>query len=117
MLQNIRSRWLPISQVTGLQIAPIGRLGVREVLCLGGRFRFGGVCAGVCDPVVDECKEPVEAAGGQLAERDFWPQAGQVRFTVEPRDAEGVQSRGQPAAVLLAVIRNAKGFRRLTGCG
>jgi hypothetical protein len=24
MLQNIRSRWLPISRVTGLQIAPIG---------------------------------------------------------------------------------------------
>lgn len=56
------------------------RLGVREVLRLGGRFRFGGVCAGVRDPVVDECKEPVEAVGGQLAERDFWPQAGQVRF-------------------------------------
>jgi hypothetical protein len=78
---------------------------VREVLCLGARFGFGGVCAGVCDPLVDECKELVEAVGGQLAERDFWPHAGQIRFTVEPRDAKGVQSRSQPAAVLLAVIR------------
>jgi hypothetical protein len=69
---------------------------VREVLCLGARFGFGGVCPGVCDPVVDEWKEPVEAVGGQIAERDFWPQAGQVRFTVEPRGVEGVQPRGQP---------------------
>jgi hypothetical protein len=30
-------------------------------------------------------------------------EGGQVCFTVEPRDAEGVQPRGQPAAVLLAV--------------
>ena len=60
------------------------RLGVREVLFLGSRFGFGGVCADVCDPVADECQEPLEAVGGQLAERDFRPQAGQVRFTVEP---------------------------------
>ena len=34
------------------------------------------------------------------------PAAGRTApFTVEPRDAEGVQPRGQPAAVLLAVIR------------
>ena len=50
-------------------------------------------------------RRPVEAAGGQLAERDFRPQAGQVRLAVEPRDAQGVQSLGQPAAVLLAVVR------------
>ncbi|MGB6579293.1 MAG: hypothetical protein WBF34_15390 [Streptosporangiaceae bacterium] len=78
---------------------------MREVLFLGGRFGVGGVCADVCDPVADECEEPVEAVGGQLAERDFRPQAGQVRLAVKLRDAQGVPSRGQPAAVLLAVVR------------
>jgi hypothetical protein len=38
----------------------------------------GGVCAGVCDPALDECQEAVQAIGGQRAERDFRPQAGQV---------------------------------------
>jgi hypothetical protein len=78
---------------------------VREVLWLGGRFGFGGVGADVCDPVADECQEAIEAVGGQLAERDFRPQAGQVRLAVKPRDAQGVQSRGQSAVVLLAVVR------------
>ena len=55
--------------------------------------------ADVCDPVADECQKPVEAAGSQLAERDFRPQAGQVRLAVEPRDAQGVQALGQPGAV------------------
>ena len=63
---------------------PIRRLGVREGLCLGSRFGFGGVCADVCDPVANERQEPLEAVDGHLAERDFRPQAGQVRFTVEP---------------------------------
>ena len=57
---------------------------MREVLCLGTLFGFGGVWADVCNPMADECQEPLEAVGGQLTERDFRPQAGQVRFTVEP---------------------------------
>jgi hypothetical protein len=32
-----------------------------------------------------ECQEAVEAAGSQLAERDFRPKVGQVRLAVEPR--------------------------------
>jgi len=36
---------------------------------------------------------------------DFRPQAGQVPLAVEPRDAQGVQSPGQLAAVVLAVVR------------
>jgi hypothetical protein len=34
---------------------------------------------------------PLEAVGGQFAERDFRPQAGKVRFPVEPRDAQGAR--------------------------
>jgi len=66
---------------------------------------LGGVRAGVCDPAADEYQEAVEAAGGQLAERDFRPQDGQVPLAVEPRDAQGAQSPGQPAAVLLVLVR------------
>src|SRR5690349_19393285 len=62
-----------------LTTAPNGG-SMHEVLFLGGWFWVGGVCADVCDPAVDECQETVEAAGGQLAERDFRPQAGQVPF-------------------------------------
>ena len=75
-----------------------------EVLLPGGRFGFGGVCGDVGDPAVDECQETAEAAGGQLAQRDFRPRAGQVPFAVEPRDAQGMQSPGQLATVWLAVI-------------
>ncbi len=71
------------------------------LLCLGGRFGFGGVGAGVCNPVVDECEEAVEAVGGQVAERDFRPQAGQVRLTVEPRDAVDVRNTGNRAIITL----------------
>jgi hypothetical protein len=78
---------------------------VREVLFLGGGYGFGGVCANVCDPAVDECQEAVETAGGQLAERDFRTQARQLPVAVEPPDAQGVQFRRQPTAVVLAVVR------------
>jgi hypothetical protein len=74
-------------------IVPNGGL-VCGLLCLGGRFGFGGVGAGVCNPVADECEEAVEAVGGQVAERDFRPRAGQVRLTVEPRDAVDVRNPG-----------------------
>jgi hypothetical protein len=43
--------------------------------------------------LVDERQEPVETVGGQLAERDFRPQTGQVLLPVEPRDAEIMQAR------------------------
>ena len=85
--------------------APIGGLVCADCLCLSGRFGFGGVGADVCNPVVDECEEAVEAIGGQLAERDFRSQTGQVRLAVQPRDTQGVQARGQPVTVVLAVIR------------
>jgi hypothetical protein len=65
---------------------------MREVSFLGGRSWVGGVCADVCDPGVDECQETVEAASGQLAERDLRPQAGQVPLTVEPRDAQACRA-------------------------
>jgi hypothetical protein len=60
---------------------------VCEVLFLCSRFGFGGVCAGGCDPVVDECEEPLKAVGGQRAGRDFRSQAGYVRFAVQARMA------------------------------
>jgi hypothetical protein len=73
------------AQITPLSAQPIAGhdlrhsahngVGAREVLCLSSRFGFGGVGADVCNPVVDECEEAVEAVGGQLAERDFRPQA------------------------------------------
>ena len=71
------------------------------LLCLGGRFGFGGVGAGVCNPAVDECEGAVEAVGGQVAERDFRPQAGRVRLTVEPRDAVDVRNPGNSAIITL----------------
>lgn len=81
-------------------IVPNGGL-VCGLLCLGGRFGFGGVGAGVCNPVVDECEGAVEAVGGQVAERDFRPRAGQVRLTVEPRDAVDVRNPGNSAIITL----------------
>ena len=68
------------------------RLRAREVLCLGGRFGFGGMGADVGYPAADEREEPVEAVGGQLAEQDFRTQAGQVRLAVEPPDAQAMQA-------------------------
>jgi hypothetical protein len=59
------------------------------------------VGAGVCNPVAGECEEAVEAVGGQVAERDFRPQAGQVRLTVEPRDAVDVRNTGNSAIITL----------------
>ena len=93
----------------GDRLASDRRLGMCGVLCLSGRFGFGGVGADICNPLVDECQEAVEAVGGQLAERDFRSQAGQVCLAVEPRDAQGVQSLGQLAAVLLVVVRSREG--------
>jgi hypothetical protein len=80
----------------------------REVLCLGGRFGFGGVGADVCDPVVDECQEPVEAAGGQLAERDLRPQAGQVRRNQTPSTAN---RRRHPGASARYRVPNGRSMR------
>lgn len=45
--------------------------------------------ADVCNPVVDDCQEAVEAISGQLTDRDFRSQARQLRLPVQPRDAEG----------------------------
>ena len=83
-----------------LGIVPNGGL-VCGLLCLGGRFGFGGVGAGVCNPGVDECEGAVEAVGGQVAERDFRPQAGRVRLPVEPRDAVDVRNPGNSAIITL----------------
>jgi hypothetical protein len=73
---------------------PERRVFMRKTLYLRGRFGFGGVGADVCNPVVDDCQEAVEAVeavSGQFADRDFRSQTSQIRLPVEPRDAEGVQ--------------------------
>lgn len=93
-------------------IVPNGGL-VCGLLCLGGRFRFGGVGAGVCNPVVDECEGAVEAVGGQVAERDFRPRAGQVRLTVEPRDAVDVRNPGNRAIITLVEASGVAGVAGL----
>lgn len=83
------------------------------LLCPGGRFGFGGVGAGVCNPVVDECEGAVEAVGGQVAERDFRPRAGQVRLTVEPRDAVDVRNPGNRAIITLVEASGVAGVAGL----
>ena len=75
-----------------IRFPPYRQGGTYKVSCLSSRLGFGGVSADVCDPLVDECQETAEAVGGQFAERDLRPQAGEVRLPVEPRDAQGAQA-------------------------
>jgi len=61
--------------------------------------------ADICKPLVNECKEALEAVAGQFAQRDFWAHTGEILLAVQSRDAEGMQADDQGVAVVLAVER------------
>lgn len=57
------------------------------------------------EPAVDEREESLEAAVGELGQRDFWPLAVQDRLTFKAGYLQGVQVCGQAVAGRLSVIR------------
>ena len=59
-LRSDRPVWRSAGRPRVGQVADHDGGSAHEVLCLGGRFGFGGVDADVCDPMADECQEAVE---------------------------------------------------------
>src|SRR5690242_19066065 len=70
-----------------------------------GSGRLAAVGLDLAEPAAHEREEPLEAAIGQFAQRDFRPLAAQDSLTVKARYPQGVQVGGQAPASRLTVIR------------
>jgi hypothetical protein len=69
-----------------------------------GLQTVGSACVG-SNPASDDLEESLEAAAGELGQRDLRPPAGQDTLTVKARYPQTLQVCGQASASRLTVIR------------